>query len=284
MEIDSASPFNITRRASHLGRPRQRKNKCERQELYPEAKAHLRPNPSSSSHRPLSVFTPETQPSSCLFFRLPAELRTQIYHLVYSDHIIHLTLLQNHLVHDLLEVPEDIDDQVGSVPIVMTPARRKDEEGIVLQEHSDKTPLALSQTCHILYNETISLLYTTDIFSFDSPVALLYFHDKMLPRHGFQSIRHLRLYFRYDEHLCTSSGKHAWKRLWMLVAAMDLESLAVWLCHYRNEDVDVEREWMRPLFQVKGVQKIGVRVESEVEAIYLRVEKVEREIARRWTS
>lgn len=278
MGINSASSFKPTHRASYRGRPRQRKNKC------PEAKANIvigRP----SSHRPLSFFTPETQPSPCLFFRLPAELRTQIYHLVYSNHIIHLTLLQNHLVHDLLEVPEDIDDQVGSVPIVMTPARRKDEEGIVLQEYSDKTPLALSQTCHILYNETISLLYTTEIFSFDSPIALIYFHDKMLPRHGFQSIRHLRLYWRYDEHLCTSSDKHAWKRLWMLVAEMDLESLAVWLCYYGNEeDVDVEREWMRPLFQVKGVQKIGVRVENEVEAVHLRVEEVEREIARRLTS
>ncbi len=243
-----------------------------------EAKARIitkRPDPLPC---PRSLLFPSpTQPSSCLFFRLPAELRIRIYHLVYSNHIFHLSLVSNYIVHDQLDNSEDIDDQVGSVPIVMPPHR-----GFV-EDHGvqGQTLLALSQTCRILYNETVPLVYATNIFSLNSPLALLYLCDYILPPQRIPGIRHLRLFWK---HSCTSSDEHAWERLWTLVAEMKLESLAIWLFHIgKEENVDVEREWIKPLFKVKGVQKIGFRVETSPGSGSRRVEEVEREIARRLT-
>ena len=238
----------------------------------------------------------QPQPLSNLFYRLPLELRQRIYFFVYSDQVFHLSLLKNSIVHPRLDIRGDSDDNTGSVPLIRPPKPLEDERGVPVLGQSDANSLALLRTCHAIYSEAISLVYSLAVFSIDSPLTLVYMHDYTLLRQRFQAIRHLRLRWLYDEFkhrdgyeghpfLCPPLDKGTWSRFWTLVAGMQLESLSVSLLHFGMvEDIDMERDWMRPLSKVKGVKEVGVRVENMTSLGVERLRSVEDEILRRWTS
>lgn len=199
------------------------------------------------------------------------------------------------IVHNILEIPQIADDQVGEVAVVtpprlelISPVNRVPRPG-----QFSTTSLALLQTCHAIYKEAISVLYSHNIFSMSSPLVLLDLHDFVLRPQRFLAIRHLNLHWIYHNHdpeddVPPPYDPETWAKYWALVVRMKLDSLSLWIsCFHGQDPISMNVSWVQPLLKVKGVKRVGVKLrqlEWHMGPMETRLEDMERAIEAQWTS
>ena len=208
--------------------------------------------------------------------------------------MFHLTNVDKRIRHQRYAIP-DGDGEEADIP--MTPPSQikwTDERArIPAPGQFSHTSLALLKTCHAIYAEALGALYRDNIWSMSSPLVLLYLHRMVLRPQHFAQIQHIQLHWTYFSSSQQYAGRvHApydwetWESFWALVHGMGLRSLGVWLEYWGPEEVDwVESEWARPMFRVKGVGKVNLRVERRVGPWDReRLERLEGVLRRVWTS
>ncbi|KAK0514006.1 hypothetical protein JMJ35_003728 [Cladonia borealis] len=230
--------------------------------------AHMlkhRPPVSPPSNNDLSQYSISThpQPDSLFFARLPPELRYRIYAHVLGNNVIYLTQASRRIAHQHYPLPsslsdDDNDDEHETIAMDPAPELRLSDEDIPYSSQFHSLSLSLLRTCHAVYSEALPALYGSNVFSFSSPLPLVYlYHRFLLPRSHFTLIRHLRLHWMYFVSPGTCGRIYApydfntWARFWEVVAGMELVSLGtqieVW--GHGEEDFKHEATWLRELMQ-----------------------------------
>ena len=246
--------------------------------------------------RNLSRDTPlcPTQPS-CLFLKLPIELRLRIYRMVFSGSVIHLTNLAKRINHDVIDVM-NAGNGLDRVPVERDLIFDQNDRDfhLVHMNHFSKLPLAFLQTCHQIYSEVTPLIYTNNVFSMHSVLPLIYFHDYTLLPQRFSAIRHLDLQWHYQDFPAGSGhpryppyDDETWRRFWSVVAEMNLSSLSLWLViEFSNREHNLDTDPVRPLLKVKGVKQAGIRLMRQVGTgpRTRRLYDLETEVMKQWTS
>ena len=223
----------------------------------------------------------------------------QIFQLVYSRNIIHLMHLPKCVFHDVIGVSDRMDNRgCRGIPPVKLDIDRDwtgDEDRITAKGHHSKMSIALAQTCHQIYSETIPLIYNSNVFSMHSPLTLVYLHDYILLPQRFFGIRHLHL--RWDRLMDWSTesrvqypphDRETWVRFWALVARLELLSLTLYMEIWEpSRPYGRETEFIRPLLKITGARQAGVQLvyhENPIAASPVRLPQLERQVIERWTS
>lgn len=262
-----------------------------------------RPPVSPPSNNDLSQYSISThpQPDSLFFARLPPEIRCRIYAHVLGNNVIYLTHASRRIAHQHCPLPSSLSDDDNDDEheiIAMDPAPeilwRSDEDRIPYSNQFHSFPISLLRTCHAAYSEALPVLYGSNVFSFSSPLPLVYlYHRFLLPRSHFALIRHLRLHWMYMVNPGGMCGRiHApydfntWARFWEVVAGMELVSLGtqIEVLGHVEEDLSHEAPWFREIMQVSGVRKVDVRIYSKTVWELIRQPDLEMAVRRRWGS
>lgn len=254
------------------------------------------------SNNDLSQYSISThpQPDSLFFARLPPELRYRIYAHVLGNSVIYLTHASRRIAHQHYPLPsspshDDNDDEHEITAMDPAPGILwlSDEDRIPYSNQFHSLSLSLLRTCHAVYSEALLVLYGSNVFSFSSPLPLVYlYHRFLLPRSHFALIRHLRLHWMYIANPGGMCGCiHApydfntWARFWEVVAGMELVSLGTQIeVLGGEEDVKHEATWLRELMQVRGVRKVDVRIYWKTVWVLIRQPDLEMAVRRRWGS
>ncbi|KAF2193748.1 hypothetical protein K469DRAFT_745230 [Zopfia rhizophila CBS 207.26] len=118
------------------------------------------------------------QLSKCDFWKLPFEIREQIWKYAVGGHHIHILKRKGRLGNAYCPATDSTD-----------PDRRdfcclpKDENGFTVPTAwpRDTRPLGLMMSCRQIYSETINFLYSHNTFSFDDFNVLIIFTSNILP-------------------------------------------------------------------------------------------------------
>ena len=258
-----------------------------------------RPHPLPKTRHRLSETTLAThpQPFSSLCLRLPAEIRRQIYKLVFCGEMFHLGPSHQGMISGKLENPETIDGQ-GLVEILVVPIEFLHPMNGPSASKVPKNILALVQTCRIVYAESIPFLYSNITFSMTSLFVLIDLHDFALLPQSFKQIRHLNLYWGHEDsdyfrtssrrrhqNYCPPNDLAVWQRFWEIVAGMELLSLSMWIDYIGpQENLALDKSWMQPMLEVKGVKYVGIRIQQILGMTYERPHLLERRLEEIWTS
>ena len=218
-----------------------------------------RPPVSPPSNNDLSQYSISThpQPDSLFFARLPPELRYRIYAHVLGNNVIYFTQASRRIAHQHYPVPsslsDDNDDEHETIAMEPAPELWLSDEDIPYSSQFHSLSLSLLRTCHAVYSEALPALYGSNVFSFSSPLPLVYlYHRFLLPRSHFALIRHLRLHWMYIVNPGGVCGRiyapydfNTWASFWEVVAGMELVSLGtqieVW--GHGEEDFKHEATW-----------------------------------------
>ncbi len=232
--------------------------------------------------------TSRTEPKcASLLFRLPFELRENIYRLAIGNSIICLSLGSGHIYHTSVPYPPTTAQWVSLL------APTTSGEYIPAPQATNLLPLL--QTSRSIYREALPVLYKTNVFHLWSPLTLIYLHDLPLLRaSALTSIRHLAFRWTYTpwaKHIYGDEGPpydHAsWKRLWRIVSTElpGLRTLNVVLEFLGpREQVSIEEPWVKEMLGVRGIESGVVEIlfrtsPSEAE----RFEDIEKAIESTWT-
>ena len=259
-----------------------------------------RPPVSPPSNNDLSQYSISThpQPHSPLFARLPPEVRYRIFAHVLGNNVIYLTQASRRIAHQHYPLPsslidDDNDDEHETIAMDPAPELLLSDEDIPYSSQFHSLSLSLLRTCHAVYSEALPALYGSNVFSFSSPLPLVYlYHRFLLPRSHFALIRHVRLHWTYFVHNGFSSRIYApydsntWARFWEVVAGMELLSLGTQITVWSRgeEDFKPEAPWLRELVQVRGVRKVDVRISSVTGLGLIRQPDLEMALRERWGS
>ena len=293
----------VYRTINHGRTPEQ--NRQHRKKLqYDEEKARVfeqRPSPLPEARRNLSQasLSAHSQPLSPLFAILPLEIRQMIYFHVLGGEILHFTHVSKRVVHQKLCLTEDCrgEEPSGDMPLCMPPyVNWLDERNRIPESGQfDSTSISLLQTCHAVYNEAISVLYSSNTFSMSSPLVLLYLKDYVLRPQYFAKIRHIRLvpwvYFEdptlFIDKVHEPYDRETWLKFWDLVVEMDLKSLGLWVEYWGTNENHcvIDADWIQPLLKVKGVESMGIQLQFRANAWDERRQRsLEEDIRRVWTT
>jgi hypothetical protein len=168
--------------------------------------------------RDLSKFATarQNEQKTCpLFNRLPAEIRTMIWHHLLGGQRFHLMQVPKKVGYHRCEVGKSSDpgrscclpamaywrheigtisyrdylDRYPGAPLPHAPS----VEQFSLPPNSDPHTLALLRTCQRVYRETINIPYHSNIFDIDDPETLLNLRQT-IPRQRLSVIKHLRIF------------------------------------------------------------------------------------------
>ncbi len=303
METVTPFIFRLIHRAFNLGQSHSTTRRAREEARYAREKIIMleqRPSPLPPARRKISQSSLAThfQPLSPLFTKLPPEIRQKIYELVLGGSVVHLVHSKRRItVHHRSEVVEDFDheEQVGSAAIQEIPYLdwNSGNNELPTLDLSSQQSLSLLRTCHAIYTEAISVLYTSNVFTVSSPLVLIYLHDYILLPQRFSEIRHLNLYWTYfttPGHFCgriyAPYDKETWTRFWDLVAGMSLRSLGIRLEYWgSDEGRSMEAGWIQPLLKIKAINRVGLKIEHRVGPwTYMRLSEMERKIQKQWTT
>lgn len=182
-----------------------------------------------------------------LFSRLPAEIRTIIWHHVLGEQKYHLMQVPKKVGYHRCDVGTSSDpgrscclpaiaywrheigttsyrdylDRYPGAPLPHGPS----VELFSLPRNSDPHTLALLQTCQRVYRESINIPYDSNIFDIDDPETLLNLRQT-IPRQRLRAIKHLRVYV--EAQYPPYSGMHSapwyssfdgiWTLMWHTIA------------------------------------------------------------------
>ena len=192
-----------------------------------------------------------------LLFRLPFELRLQIYELVLGSHLLHLIHLPKRIRHIRFD-PKAIGE-------VKPPQHQPAVYNVAFQRHITTTGLPLLLTCKTAYRESIQVLFSSNIFSLSDLNVLIYWSDlPLVPRQRIKSIRHLSIIWTYYSDPGQAIGCFhepynwaTWQRFWTIVAdeMPSLRTLELKLEYVgRWEEPQEQQAWVKAMMGVKGVK------------------------------
>ncbi|KAI9874140.1 MAG: hypothetical protein M1830_010144 [Pleopsidium flavum] len=196
--------------------------------------------------------TTSVQLQSRFFSLLPKELRLQIYEYVLGGRLLHVGF-------------EDGDPMRASYlrryPCLSgNDASTWDHSFCWGRRDTWREPLLpLLQSCRLVYNEAISILYCANTFSFKDSDCLKYF-PTLVPRQRFEAIQSLKLYFyQWYLPLKDPTTKEYYDEIWRLIATMPrLRELRVQLDMQAPPPIPYwkvnEAAWLAPLKGFKGLQ------------------------------
>lgn len=292
----------LIHRAFDHGRSRSQKRRDEEDARYAREKidvVELRPAPLAQNRRNLSKISliTHSQPLSLLCTKLPPEIRQNIYELVLGGSVTHLVHGKKRiLMCNRSELAEQIDhgEQIGRVAIQETPYVDwiEGRNMLPILDQCSKNLLSLLRTCHAIYAEAIPVLYNSNVFTIASPIVLIYLHDYVLLPQRFSEIRHLNLFWTYFSDAALFCGRmyapyddESWTRLWDLIAGMNLRTLGIRLEYVGFAECSLESGWIQPLLKVKGVDRVGLKLEHRVgPGNEVRLNDMEKQIEKQWTS
>lgn len=251
------------------------------------------PRPSPVRKRALTVPLPQApnQPrqqvleqTDSLLFKLPLELRELIYLALLGDKTLHIVRKDRRLGH--LRCKVNKADPYSRCPVqlgrLQTDARHScwgsyNRDGIWAnnKQPSDGDILPFLRTCRRAYSETISMLYSTNTFSFHDLDCIRYFSASILPKR-FDIIRSLDVqwHFRWPSYntlaqrlLATTMypphDEASWEDCWRIIASMKgLKKIQVSIRDSSNiSDEEKEGCMLAPLYQVVHIPDFTVSLD-----------------------
>lgn len=236
------------------------------------------------------------QKESVLFARLPAEIRTIIWHHVLGGRRYHLMQVPRRIGHHLCGGGPFSDpgrscclaamaywrQESGSNPLVgyldryfpVTPPPHADSDELVpLAPISDPHVLGLLQTCQRIYREAIDIPYRSNIFDIDDPETLLGLRQT-IPRQRLRAVKSLRVFIEalYPPYLGLRSAPWydrfdgLWTLMWHTIAhdMIGLESLEL-VIHSDSISsgwTQNHSPWAQKLHDVRGLNSFDLTVRT----------------------
>ena len=309
METILTHTLNLVYRACNHGRTYAQNQEHRKDLRHAEEQARVlaqRPPPLPTARHNISQTSLSThpQPSSPLFAKLPLEVRERIYEFVLGGDNIHLVDVSQRIAH--YRYAHDEDTETPNPPTgtlaLQDPLGSRAPPTVAWLDERNRLPrpaqfssgsLSLPLTCHAVYAEALPILYRSNTFSMASPLVLIYLKDYVLRPWHFAEIRHLRLnpWVRFDNpahfggRVPPAHDAETWARFWGIVASMELRTLGVWIEFWGlEENRSLEAGWVRPMLEVKGVERVGLSLERRISLHERqRLRELEAEIEKRWT-
>ena len=291
--------FDLLYRAFNHGRnPQQRREHKKQQEFAEEEQRVLSQRPRPLPTTRIDIFQSNlcqspaatTQPDCFLLTRLPSEIRHRIWTEVVGGHIIHITHVDRDLRAFILRAPTidedegehnkdggstDVDQRDFHTTALLSPPIYPPKDPLPSDGPPFASPpflLSLPLTAHIIYAESLPLIYTANTFAFTSPLPLIYMHSlPTIPHDHFRLITSLQLHWTYflfsKQTISRTYGEYApdtWSRFWTTVAEEmpRLKRLGakvdLWVPHGREDDE--EAKWAKPMMQVRGLEQVECRL------------------------
>ncbi|KAK2629282.1 hypothetical protein QTJ16_000102 [Diplocarpon rosae] len=229
--------------------------------ITPSRVKRLRPlTPSPTTRKFFHLDEQEQSP----LLKLPDEVLNLIYEYVLGNRLLHIVRLHNGLGHTNCQASNSYsheqcyEQQCRGLKL---PTGFHIKPPLEQENH-----LPLLQTCRKIYSSTIYMLYSSNIFDFDSMETLIQLSTALLPCR-FDSIQRLSLDFRF----CTSS-RHSqgtpandwarWERLWRVIGSMKALKEAWVRIEWHKEHVGLvkERMWLEELSMVKSLRTFVVEL------------------------
>lgn len=216
--------------------------------------------------------------------RLPLELREMIYKAVLGDSTMHMILKENKLGHLRCKAPSPMECPLGLNGRTLSREccwGNVDSANIWApksgtNEPTDGNIIPFLQTCRQIYSESISLLYSTNTFSFSDLDCIRYFSMTTLP-HRFSLLQTIDLEWCmswpiYDPiaqnlllvnpALYPPNDEATWEDTWRIIAAMpNLKFVRVSLLYFDGfRDPGCEEKMLAPLRKVTRPKRFEVHV------------------------
>ncbi|KAH7146814.1 hypothetical protein B0J13DRAFT_552739 [Dactylonectria estremocensis] len=127
---------------------------------------------------------PHAQLTSPLL-RLPREVRDVIWEMVLTDHVFHVGWSPKHLHHTVCSrcrFPDFCDGPADTCwPRSLEPSLHNRRKYAQDKAEPSMNLLGLAKTCKTIYTETIDLIYSRNVFSFNSWNCVRWFSEGALP-------------------------------------------------------------------------------------------------------
>lgn len=197
------------------------------------------PEPLTDSRKNLSDLSTLSSPQSCtLLARLPLEVRLQIWTIAVGNRTYHISLLPGRLASKICQNCREEDGRCHALWHLAHP---------YLDEchYESSSAVLLLQTCQQVYNETIDLLYSSNVLDISDLGVLKYF-SQGAPPESLSLVRHLRVH--WQDHSWNSRSlrlptPHAgfdgtWEMFWRLALSelKGLRSIEIIMCSVEDEN------------------------------------------------
>ncbi|CAL3966539.1 unnamed protein product [Diplocarpon coronariae] len=227
-----------------------------------------RPRPLTPSPATKKLFFHDEQEQSPLL-KLPDEALNLIYQYVLGNRLVHVVRLNSGLLsHTVCRVRDpNLHEQRHEKCHEQRCRGLKLPTGFHIKPPMEQENLLpLLQTCRKIYSSAIHILYSTNIFDFDSIENPIRLSTTLLP-HRFDSLQRLSLDLRF----CTSS-RHSqgtpandcarWERLWRVIGSMKGLQEAWVRIEWQKDDVGLvkERMWLDELSMVQRLRTFVVEL------------------------
>ncbi|KAL8688779.1 MAG: hypothetical protein Q9218_005394 [Villophora microphyllina] len=223
-----------------------------------------RPNPLPKNRLNISqdlLASPSTASQTCALLSLPLELRQRIYEIALGERILTLSNEYGMIrIHETLPLHCVTWDSRG-------PHRNLNEETADLESESGHPTFKLLLSCRQIYVEAIGILYSTNIFSLDSPLMLVYLKDLRFLPQRFQAIKHLSISWTYMTDPAHYHGSihepydwATWEHFWSIIAYdMQLVSLNASIGYMGDrQGLNMTGDWVKPMLAVKGLRRTNI--------------------------
>ena len=215
------------------------------------------------------------QIQSPLFAHLPYEIRLRIWSEVLGGHLLHIARARKRLLGIKCEEPLDSEHMTrwhgcwGSttwwISDHLTPAYY-----IQPKDYHPARPanlLPLLQTCRLIYTETVSIIYSDNIFDINHLDTLLFLRRSVLPRR-LKEIRAVNLIWDFKYGSRDTDAPYdpgTWLDICKILASLTgLRKLTMhltgWGLDMRSRDKDDWETYLEPLKHIKAPQKFYVFV------------------------
>ncbi|KAJ9156023.1 hypothetical protein NKR23_g822 [Pleurostoma richardsiae] len=212
------------------------------------------------------VLVTEDQSRSILF-AIPEEIRYCIYLAILGDRVIHVEGRYYPLTHrwnvwHCLCSSSSTSLLRDLCPEMAVRARRGSLSDFRRRFH--RMDIAIMFTCRLIYSEVVSLLYSSNEFRFQDPIALRLFPDFILPQR-LASIRRVSFHWKMDSigpHY-NATGQSDYLELWAWFKSsfpglrhLDIEILTGWKIFRLSDqtDEDIANAWLAPMEDFRGIR------------------------------
>lgn len=151
-------------------------------------------------------------------FNLPKEVRLMIYEEVLGGMVFHIVRRKDKLGHKLCKGSGDPEQCISNH------CRGFKIQSGVHAGRGNGGLIQTLQTCRKVYSEAINILYSNNVFNFDSLESFVSFSCEILPQR-LDNVRRIQLDFRFNLSVlyteCTPrTNWPRWERTWRIIASM----------------------------------------------------------------
>ncbi|KAL9008651.1 MAG: hypothetical protein Q9173_006244 [Seirophora scorigena] len=215
--------------------------------------------------RTLSVLpTSKSQAQSAFLTRLPLEVRQEIYTYVIGSNLAHIVRKGRKLAHVRCKHTQEMD----LLRWCRTAAIGTCHDNASMLASTSNGNIALLRSCSQIYNEAISLLYSSNTFDFDHQDLFLFFSRSILPSR-LAAIRrlHLNLDLRMSDikrpWIWADAAPDGWSLMWEVIGRdmPGLKHLILRLSGW-TDGLRMEDRWMESMLQVRNLKTFRMSLEA----------------------